>query len=461
MDPKKKLAGTLQQRLAQARKARAVGDADEVQASGVGQALRPGSWIDEHPAVQKLNLQKAALAKAGVPLPYGRPHESLNTNTIQIGGREMLNFSGYNYLGLSGHPEVAAAAKAAIDRYGTSVSASRLASGEIPLHAALEQELAVALGAEACLVFVSGYGTNVSTLGHLFGPNDLVIHDSLAHNSIVVGAQLSGALRVQFPHNDVNALDRLLLEHRHRYERAVIVVEGVYSMDGDIAPMDKLVSVKKRHGAVLMVDEAHSLGVLGEQGLGVKEHFGLLPEDVDVWMGTLSKSLASCGGYIAGSAKMVEFLRHSAPGFIYSVGLSPPDTAAALAALRVLRREPERIRRLQSRSAQFVSYATARGLKTGMSAGSAVVPIILADSLLAMRLADVLFQQGIHVHPIVYPAVAEDAARLRFFISAEHTQEELQRAVDEVCVQLRKLAMENPGPTSPIRPLKSVFAANS
>ncbi len=395
--------------------------------------------LDRHPALQGIEEQRAALERLGLPIPYGRPRESVSTSTIRIDGRDLLNFSGYNYLGLSGHPEVSTAAKAAIDQYGTSASASRLVSGETVIHGELERELADMLGTEACLVFVSGYGTNVSTIGHLFGPDDLIVHDALAHSSIHAGCQLSRGHRLSFPHNDVRALDRLLAEHRPDYERAVVVVEGVYSMDGDIAPLDRLIDVKTRHDAMLMVDEAHSIGVLGARGFGLGEHFEVSPADVDIWMGTLSKTLAACGGYVAGSSGVIECMRYSAPGFVYSVGLTPPDTAAALAALRVMRREPERVHHLQRLAAQFIAYARDAGLNTGTSAGSAVIPVILGESAVAMRVAHALFEAGINVHPFAYPVVEEGAARIRFFVTTMHTLAQLHETVDAVVAALDEL----------------------
>lgn len=420
----------LQERLARARQLIAARRA-ESQPSAGAPVRRGGTW-DDDPSVLDLQRRRQELAQLGLTNPFFQPHESVSSNTIRIEGHELANFSGYNYLGLSGHPEVSAAAKAAIDQYGTSVSGSRLASGETVLHGQLERELAAMLGVEDCLVFISGYGTNVSTIGHLFGPRDLVVHDALAHSSILAGCQLSGARRLPFAHNDPGALDRLLSEHRAGYERAIVLVEGVYSMDGDIAPLDELIEVKRSHEAALMVDEAHSLGVLGAGGAGVGEHFGIDRADVEIWMGTLSKTLAACGGYVAGSSALIEYLRFTAPGFIFSVGLPPADTAAALAALRIMLREPERVARVQQLAAFFLERARVRGLDTGLSGGSAVVPVIVGDSVRAFRLADALFKRGINVQPIVYPAVEEQAARLRFFITASHTEEQIERAVEAV-----------------------------
>jgi 8-amino-7-oxononanoate synthase len=392
-----------------------------------------------HPDYQQLRILNEGAEKLGVENPYFRVHDGRAGATTVIGGQTFTNFSSYNYLGLAGHPEVNAAAKAAIDRYGTSASASRLVSGERPIHRELERALAVAHGVDDCVVFVSGHATNVSTIGHLFGPKDLIVHDTLIHNSALLGSELSGARRMPFAHNDWEALDRLLTQCRLQYERVLIVVEGLYSMDGDIPDLPHFVEIKRRHRAFLMVDEAHSLGVLGRGGRGIQEHFGLKGSDVDIWMGTLSKALASCGGYIAGERALVEHLKCAAPGFVYSVGMPPPAAAAALAALQLLHAEPQRSQTLQARGRQFLEAARARGIDTGLSVGLSVIPAITHSSLKAARLSEALFRRKINVQPILYPAVQERSARLRFFISSEHTEAQVQLTVDALAEELRRL----------------------
>jgi len=382
-----------------------------------------------HPGYQQIRIINDGAARLGIDSPFFKLHEGIAGNTTRIGGREYLNFASYNYLGLSGNPEVSDAAKAAIDRYGTSVSASRPVSGDRPVHRELEQAIANAYGTEEAIVFVSGHATNVTTIGYLFGPRDLVVHDELIHNSVLQGIQLSGARRLPFPHNDWAALDALLAEQRHQFERVLIVVEGIYSMDGDYPDLPRFVEIKRRHRVFLMVDEAHSFGVMGKTGLGIREHFGLAGGDVDIWMGTLSKALASCGGFIAGEPALVEHLKFLAPGFLYSVGMSPPVAGAALAALHCLRRETERVSTLQARGAMFLQQAKAAGIDTGTSAGIAVIPAIVGSSIKAARLSHALFERGINVQPILYPAVPEKSARLRFFVSCEHTEEQIDRTV--------------------------------
>lgn len=388
--------------------------------------------FDRHPGYEKILIPKVASERLGIRNPFFIVHEGVAGATTQINGQEFINFANYNYLGLAGHPEVNQAAIEAIQRYGTSASASRLVAGERPVQRELEIELAKNYGVDDSLVFVSGHITNTTTIGYLFGPKDLIIHDSLIHNSVLEGIRLSGATRRSFPHNDTQALDQILSELRHQFERTLIVVEGVYSMDGDISDLPTLIEIKKRHQAFLMVDEAHSLGVLGKTGKGLHEHHGIDGKEVDIWMGTLSKTLASCGGFIAGETALIENLKYAAPGFVYSVGLAPNLAAASLAALKIMQREPERVAQLQARSQSFLKQLQKRGYNTGYAIGYAVVPIILGSSLDATHLSNQLFDQQINVQPVIYPAVEEKAARLRFFLSSQHTDEEINNLLNSL-----------------------------
>jgi len=381
------------------------------------------------PGYRELIMQRSLGSALGFDDPFYRLHEGRAGPETRIGGRTFLNFSSYDYLGLNGHPNVTAAAKAAVDMYGTSPSASRLTAGERPVHRELEKGLAEIYRAEACLCMVSGHATNVTTIGHLVGAKDLVVYDSMAHNSILVGAKLSGAERRSFAHNDISTLDALLSAMRDRYENVLIAVEGLYSMDGDYPDLPALIEVKRRHGAWLMVDEAHALGVLGRRGHGLFEHFGIDPRQVDIWMGTLSKTLSACGGYIAGSAPLIDYLKFIAGGYVYSVGMSPVLAAAAVASLDLMHREPERVTKLQSNGAYFVERAKKARLNTGMSAGLSVVPIIVGDSLRTVSLAQKIYNRGIYALPIIPPGVPDKSARLRFFITAEHSKEQIEQAV--------------------------------
>src|SRR5574343_1179613 len=272
--------------------------------------------FDKFPGYEKVVIPQAAARKLGIENPYFKIHEGVADATTLIDGKTYVNFSSYNYLGLSGDARVNQAAKDAIDRYGTSASASRLVAGERPIQRELEEAIAGLYGVDDCLVFVSGHATNVTNIATLFGPQALILHDSLIHNSIFEGIKLSGATRRAFNHNDPESLESILAEIRGNFERTLIVIEGLYSMDGDIPDLPRFIDIKQRFKAFLMVDEAHSLGVLGGTGRGIREHFGVAGSAVDIWMGTLSKSFAGCGGYIAGEKALVEHLKYTASGFV-------------------------------------------------------------------------------------------------------------------------------------------------
>ena len=388
------------------------------------------------PGYKELTLQRSAAELIGLGNPFFRVHEVKAGATTKIDGRPFTNFSSYDYLGLNGHPKVNAAAHAALDAFGTSASASRIVAGERPGHLSLEKALARHYGTDNCVVMVSGHATNVTTIGALLEPGDVIFHDALIHNSVVTGAQLSGAQRRSFAHNDLDALESLLAATRHEHRRALIVIEGLYSMDGDVPDLAGFVALKERYDAWLMVDDAHGLGVLGKTGAGLFEHAGVDPRAVDIWMGTFSKTLSACGGYICGPSALIEYLKCTAGGFIYSVGMSPPLAAAAEAALDVMHAEPERVERLRQNGALFLACARKVGLDTGFSLGLAVIPVIVGDSLKSVTLSDRLFKRGINVQPIIHPAVPERASRLRFFMTSEHTPEQIRETVSAVAEEL-------------------------
>jgi 8-amino-7-oxononanoate synthase/acyl carrier protein len=401
----------------------------------------PAEYYDfgQMPEYKRLKQTMAVLGASGVPNPYFRPHEGATRDIARIDGRELISFSTYNYLGMSGDPAISEATKAAIDQFGTSTSASRLVSGEKTVHVELEREIARFHGLDDSICYVGGHATNESTIGHLFGPGDLIVHDSLAHNSIIQGSILSAARRRPFPHNDWRAVDELLSEVRRDYRRVVIVIEGVYSMDGDYPELPPFIEVKKKHKALLFIDEAHSLGALGKTGRGLTEHYHCNPRDVDLLMGTLSKAMGSCGGYIAGCKELIEYLKYTSPGFVFSCGLTPPGAAAALASLRLLQADPARIERLQANSRLFLKLAKERHLNTGLSNNTAIVPIITGNSLHALMLSKSMFDRGVSVLPILYPAVEEEKARLRFFITAAHSEEQIRYTVDVLAEEIARL----------------------
>lgn len=390
------------------------------------------------PKYRQIKIQKAVAEGSGIPNPFFRVHDGLAKARCQIDGRSLLNFSTYDYLGYNGDPRVNAAVVKAMECYGTSPGASRLVAGELPLHRELEEELAAHYGTEDALCFVSGHATNLNTIISLFCQGDIVFHDSLAHNSIVLGASESGAVRVSYPHNDMQALRSLLKQHRSSCRRALIVTEGVFSMDGNIAALPELVALKEEFSCFLMVDEAHALGVAGKTGRGSFEHYGLDPRKVDIWMGTLSKTLCACGGYIAGCRELIELLKHTAPGFVYSVGLSPVLTAAALQALKLLHQEPFRVERLQHNCRFALECAQALGLNTGRAQATAVLPIIAGSSIVAGYLAKFIYEHAVYALPIIYPVVEEGAARIRLFLSYSHTEGDIEEALKIIASDLKE-----------------------
>jgi 8-amino-7-oxononanoate synthase len=382
------------------------------------------------PGFDELRLQRCVAERLDLENPYFKLHDGRAGARTIIGNREYLNFSCYDYLGLNNTADVTEAAQAAIERYGVSASASRVVAGERPPHRDLEQALAEHYHADDCVTLVSGYATNLGAIGQLVGPRDLVIYDAVSHNSVVMGSVLSGATRRSFAHNDLANLDEILAVTRDNYHRVLIVVEGLYSMDGDVPDLPRLIEIKKRHRAWLMVDEAHALGILGERGHGVAEHFDVDPREVDIWMGTLSKTLAACGGYVAGSAMLVDYLRSLCHAFVYSVGMPPAVAAAAATALKLLRDKPERVARLRSNSKLFFDGARARGMDTGSACGTAVCPILIGDSVAATLLSQRLIERGINVQPVLYPAVPAKTSRLRFFITAMHSEDDIVTTLD-------------------------------
>ena len=372
--------------------------------------------------VKDWGLVRDAMDALGIESPLFRVHEGRAGAHSLIGNRDVINFGSYDYLGLNGDARLHAAATQAMARYGISASASRLVSGERPVHAELERRIAAHYGAEAALTLVSGHATNVTLIGHLIGPRDLVLYDAAIHNSCVEGARLSGARRLPFAHNDLAAAEREMKAARRSASRALIVIEGHYSMDGDLPDLAGFVRLARQHDAWLMVDDAHGLGVVGATGKGIFEATGVDPAEVDIWMGTLSKTLCAAGGYIAAREELVDWLRHTAPGFVYSVGLAPPLAAAAVAAFDIMAEEPWRVARLQANARLFRDLCRVRGFDTGASAGLGIVPVILGSSVRAARVSGALLERGVNALPIVFPAVPEGSARLRFFLSAEHEE---------------------------------------
>lgn len=345
---------------------------------------------------------------------------------VLVDGRDMGMFASYSYLGLLGHPRLNAAAQDAVEKYGTGTHGVRSLAGSLELHTALETHIADFKGAEAALTFSSGYVTNLTTISTLVARHDYVFSDKLNHASIVDGCLLSGAKFVRFRHKELRDLERELKKVPLDTTK-LVVTDAVFSMDGDVIDLPGVSKLCKTYNAWLMVDEAHSLGVLGERGKGIEEHFGM-DGAVDIKMGTLSKTIPSVGGYIAGDESLVRYLRHASRAYIFSAALSPVQTAAALEAFKVIEDEPERVSKLRENTEQFISGLQARGFDT-MNTETAIVPLLCGSDEAAFELTREMHKRDIFVLPVVSPAVPEGLARLRATVTAAHEAEDIDHAL--------------------------------
>lgn len=360
---------------------------------------------------------------------YYRPLESAQAPEIQYGGRTLVMMGSNNYLGLVNDRRCIEAAKAMADKYGTGCAGSRLLNGSLDIHEQLEERLAAYVGKEASMVYSTGFQANIGCLSALLTRNDTVIVDKCDHASIVDGVLLSRAKVLRFRHNDVAHLERMF-ERVEPEGGTMLVVDGVFSMEGDIAPLPEMVELCKRHKAVFMVDDAHGLGVLGEKGRGTAMHFGVV-DDVDIIMGTFSKSLASIGGFIAADHDVIDFLKHTARAMIFSASMPPPSVGAVLCALDIIEQEPERIDRLWA-NARFVRETLqAEGFDTGTSC-TPIIPIMLGDDQLAYVMCAKLFEAGVFVNPV--PGLSMEARRslLRVSVMATHERSHLERALEAI-----------------------------
>lgn len=345
---------------------------------------------------------------------------------VVINGKDMIMFGSYSYLGLINHPKINESAKKAIDEFSTGTHGVRLLAGTIKLHNMLEERIAKFKSKEASVVFSSGYVTNLTVISTILSKDDYVFCDKYDHASIVDGVVQSRANFIRFDHNDMEHLEELLKQVPDEKIK-LIVVDAVYSMDGDIAPLPKLVELKNKYNAILMVDEAHSIGVLGENGKGIEEYFGIYNE-VDIDMGTLSKTIPSVGGYVAGSKKLIDFIKHNSRAYIFSAALPPAQTAAAIAAFDIIEEEKWRIKKLWENIKHYTEELKKMGFDL-MNSQSAVVPILLKDDELALKMSRILWDEGIAIFPILTPAIPPHTARLRSCIMASHSHEDINKAL--------------------------------
>ncbi|HUP05137.1 MAG TPA: glycine C-acetyltransferase [Bryobacteraceae bacterium] len=343
-------------------------------------------------------------------------------------GKEVINLASNNYLGLTTHPKLIEAALEATRKYGVGSGAVRTISGTMRLHMQLEERIAAFKHVEACVVFQSGFAANAGTVSAILTSEDHIISDELNHASIIDGCRLSKAAIHVFPHKDAAAAEKILAELEAKPGRKLLITDGVFSMDGDIAPLPALVEAAGRHGAIMMIDDAHSSGVLGRNGRGTVDHFGLHGR-VDIQVGTLSKAIGALGGYVCGSRDLIDFLYHRARPFLFSTSHPPSVAAACLAAFDVLEQEPERIQALWENTRYFKAGLVAEGFSAGMSE-TPITPVLVGDAALAHRLSRCLFEEGVLATGIGFPTVPKGKARVRTIVAATHTKAELDRALE-------------------------------
>ena len=376
----------------------------------------PLAYLDETLAQLKADgLYRSLRELQGEQLPRAR-----------FDGRDVINLSSNNYLGLTTHPKLHEAAIQSIRELGVGSGSVRTIAGTMELHLRLERRIAEFKKTEAAVVFQSGFAANAGTVSSLLGKGDVIFSDELNHASIIDGARLSRADIKVFAHRDVDALERLLMETKGA-PRRLVITDGVFSMDGDIAPLPGIAAAARRHGAIMMVDDAHASGVLGRAGRGTVDHFDIHGQ-VDVQVGTLSKAIGVLGGYVCGSRSLIEYLYHRARPFLFSTSHPPAVAAACLAAFDVLEQEPERIERLWANTRHFKAGLSRLGFDTGLSE-TPITPILVGDAELAMKFSDRLFERGVFAQGIGFPTVAKGKARLRTIVTATHTSEDLDRAL--------------------------------
>ncbi len=377
-------------------------------------------------------FETTAMGCAHDAYPFHMPLEAKAGPCVQADGHPMLMMSSYDYLGLIGHPRIDRAAQEAIHRYGTSTSGARLLTGTLDIHNTVERDLAEFKGTEAALTFSSGYMANLGLITGLFGPSDRIIIDALCHRSLLDACKMAGVQVQRFRHNDPESLREEIRKNPAGMppaNRTVIISDGVFSMDGDICCLHDLIAIKKEFGCFLFIDEAHASGVLGATGRGTDEHFGIDTAEVDLWSGSLAKSIPSVGGFVACSQEVAIFLQHASSPYIFSAAMAASAVAAISEGLAILREEPQRVARLKANGDYLRSGLQALGYDTGLSE-TAIIPVVLNDEVTTGLFARKLRDYGIIAAPVMFPAVAQGVARLRLCVTAAHTVEQLDFVLD-------------------------------
>lgn len=363
-------------------------------------------------------------------MTYMLPIEGATGRTVQIEGKELIMLGSYSYLDLISHPEIIKVAHETLDKYGTGAGGVRLLTGTTDLHKELERKIADFKKTDDAILYSSGYVTNMALMSTLFGKDDLIVIDKYDHQSIYDGCILSKAEWKRFNHNNLTDLERILEENREKYKRILVAVDGVYSMDGDIAPMPEIIEIAKQYDAFTMVDEAHGIGSIGPNGRGIDDYYDLSPGAVDIYMGTLSKAIPSIGGYVAGNKDMITFLRYTSNAFIFSAALPPVSVAVANKALDIILNDKERIKALQKNIHFFISGLKELGFNTLASKDTPIIPVIIGNDVKTFKFAKKMKKEGIMIPPIVFPAVPRDGGRLRCCVMATHTEEDLKYILD-------------------------------
>ncbi len=381
---------------------------------------------------------RAEELKASGMYPYFRVIESDQDTVVVINGKKVLMFGSNSYLGLTNHPEIKKATIAAVNKYGSGCAGSRFLNGTLDIHIQLEEELADFVGKEAALVFSTGFQVNIGVIPALLSRNDYLILDELDHACILEASRLTFAKTLKYKHNNLASLERVL-QSCDPERIKLIVADGVFSMDGDIVNLPGLVDLAKKYNANIMMDDAHALGVIGQNGRGTADHFGLTNE-VDLIMGTFSKSLASIGGFIAANKTVIEFLKHHARSLIFSASISPASTASVLSALQIIKREPERIDKLWKLTHYALKSLHQLGFDTGVSC-TPIIPIYIRDDLKTFQLSKMLLDEGVFVNPVTSPAVPKDDTLIRFSLMATHTKEQIDEAVGKIYSVSKRLGI--------------------
>jgi 8-amino-7-oxononanoate synthase len=366
--------------------------------------------------------------QAGI-YPYFRAIESEQDTVVLINGKKVLMFGSNSYLGLTNHPKVKAAAKAAIDKYGTGCAGSRFLNGTLDIHIELENKLAQLVNKDAALCYSTGFQVNLGVVSLLAGRHDYLLLDELDHASIIEGSRLSFSKVLKFAHNDMAALkNKLKLCHKDRIK--LIVVDGIFSMEGDLINLPEVVKLAEHYGASIMVDDAHSLGVIGKNGSGTASHFGLT-DKVDLIMGTFSKSFASLGGFIASDNEIINYIKHNSRSLIFSASMTPASAASVLASIEIMENEPERIKHLWDMTALALNGFRSAGFDTGKSE-TPIIPLFIRDDIKALQLTHNLLEDGVFVNPVVSPAVSKEDSLIRYSLMATHTKEQVEISIEKI-----------------------------